>query len=182
MYHWRFISFFTPFTSSQWLKAFNSTYATSRCMNHLELAQKMMLSWYIPYYLNIHPPVHLFACGTVDLQALYFTHSRFYKTTSASSRKSSSSSETTCVIIQPNPALAFLNLDSERFLMNSRIVVTHILFARIMIVRHWRSQLAPTPSEAFNLVKTSYLSEKALSFSSASYTTCVICCNAANLC
>ncbi|PIO22978.1 hypothetical protein AB205_0002330 [Aquarana catesbeiana] len=126
-------------------------------MNHLELAQKMMLSWYIPYYLNIHPPVHLFACGTVDLQALYFTHSRFYKTTSASSRKSSSSSETTCVIIQPNPALAFLNLDSERFLMNSRIVVTHILLARIMIVRHWRSQLAPTPSEAFNLVKTSYL-------------------------
>lgn len=67
-------------------------------------------------------------------------------------------SETTGVLTKPDPALAILHLGIDSFHHSIRTVVLHILVAaKTVIARHWTKNMAPSPSEAVDLINTVFI-------------------------
>lgn len=160
-------------TLQQWHSALYSIYRYSKCTNHWETTVKIVNRWYYTPYrlakmsLSI-PSICWRECGRTGtlLHILWECPSL----TSFWNTVFQCISSCTGILTPPNPELAILHINIDKFPYSQRQVITHLLLAaRTLILRNWRSTTTPNLSEAISLVNDNYLIEKSLAVNSLSY-------------
>lgn len=69
------------------------------------------------------------------------------------------------IISRPNSRLAILNVGIETYPSDLRQMVMQVLFAaRLVLMRKWKSNLAPKAGEEVNLISETYYLEQIMAY------------------
>ena len=141
----------TTFSTEQWTHAFKAIHKASHCVKHWELTIKIANRWhYTPLRIATFFPGASPSCWRACGHTGNLLHMLWHCPTIKGlwNQVFRLISTLTGVISSPDPALALLHIDIDRYPCNMRPVVTHILLeTRTMILRHWKSNKAINVSD-----------------------------------
>lgn len=165
----------TTFTEEQWQRTFKETHKASHCVKHWELTIKLANRWhYTPYRISTYFPgssPHCWrACGQIGNLLHMLWHCPTVK--SLWNQVFQMISSLTGMLTVPDPALVILYLNIDKFHVDFRPVITHILLEmRLLILCNWKSTTAISPSDITKNVHRNYTFECLIAINSLHCTT-----------
>lgn len=164
------------FPLPDWHTAIHSISKSSHCSSHREITIKILNRWYYtPYRLAKISTDYSTLCwrGCEQVGTLHHLLWSCPNLTSIWNQVFRLISSCTGIITRPDPALAILNMDIDKFPPNHRTVVTHILLStRLLILKRWKSPLSLNISEVIQTIKANHSLELLLASANLTLSKC----------
>lgn len=155
----------------QWQTALNSIFKATHCTSHTELTLKIVNRYYTPARVAGFTPSLFPLCwhDCSHLGSLLLVLWGCPNLTSFCKQIFQLIAKCTGIIKWPDPALALLNIGIDAYPSVFHMVVTHIWPARLVVVRNWKSNLAPNLSAMMRLVDQNCAFERLLVINALKY-------------
>lgn len=157
-----------PISDQQWHKAITINLTTSKCSTYWKRAKKRKLCWYYTPYILAKSKLHSSnqcwrGCGQVGTlphmlwycpQTCRFWNSIFRLIATL-----------TGIIVKANIEQAILSVSIDHFPPDLRPMVMQVLFAaRLILMRKWKSNIAPNISEVINHNSDTYALQQIMTY------------------
>lgn len=155
-------------TEHQRQKAIVNNLSASKCTTYWEMGQKIHLRWYYkPYKVVKCKSEHSNQCWQSCVLVGTLSHLLWFCPNIRSYWNSvfRLTTKLTGFITRPNIRLAILSIGIEKFPSNLKHVVKHTLFAAwLILIRKWKSNIAPNVGEVINFISKTYTLEQVMAY------------------